>query len=254
MESCVFTPADPVGKLRWLAKVLADPALSTAARAIAAALVVRHNSKSGRLDPGAGDLAELAGLSVRGAQLARDRLVAGGYLEKERRRAGAKGQWNRTNAYRLAGLERSGAGEGRGAAGGRAVTSRGGRAVTSPEPLNLEPLNEQAKAISGEGEGGPGGAAAAELVEAGPGAGDQAPAWRRMREVLARKAAGSSWWRGFGSRLEGAALEAGVLTVRAPSSFVADFARREEWRLRDAALAAGLAAREVRIVVAAAGG
>lgn len=99
-----FGPADLIEKVKWLGRVYADPDLSASAKATAAAFFLRHNTRSGRLDPGAQDLAQLASLSRRGAQLARDQLISRGYLGKTERAAGPEGhRRNLTNAYRLEG-------------------------------------------------------------------------------------------------------------------------------------------------------
>lgn len=125
-----FRPLSPVAKLAWLARLCEDAGLSKAARLVALALATRHNSLTGRLDPGMADIARRAGLSRRGAQLARAELVRAGHLEATRRTAGDA---HRSTAYRLAGAAPPGA----------AAAPRPGVA-TAPEHCGPEPLKKPA--------------------------------------------------------------------------------------------------------------
>jgi hypothetical protein len=260
----VFEGASTVGKLQWLSRVLADrgagdrPKLSAQARAIAAALVVRHNSESGRLDPGIADLAALAGCCRRKAQMARDELVAAGYLVEEERRAGAR---NLSNAYRLVGAAeiRRGARPRLAAVDGRQVEDRErearqveDRPVETPIAASAEPELElevppPAAPIAASAE-----PARAPPPSAPPG-GRLAPAqWRAIRALL-EKAKGKAWSRAWLDPLEAGTVDAGgALRLEAPTRFIADWVRtREAGAILEAAERAGVALRSVRVEVAA---
>src|SRR6185312_9241929 len=88
-------PATLAQKFRWLGCVLANPDIQTGAKALAAALFFRHNSTTGRLDPGVRGLAQLTRLSESGVRDAMKQLQAAGTIEIIQRKTYGGG--NRTN-------------------------------------------------------------------------------------------------------------------------------------------------------------
>lgn len=237
MGDTVFTPIDLIEKVKWLGRVLEHPTLSAEAKAVAAALFHRHNTQTGRCDPGAEDLARLAGLSRRGAQNARDELVAAGFVEAIVRRVGDPERPRfLSNAYRLLGCAARTIKAAMAAPTPSAPDARGGSARRALEPKNPEP-KRTTDVLKFEKEGV--GSASA-------------PRMAQLIERLNRSQEGAQLARRW---LVGVALDAtepGVWRLAAPTRAVRDWLIQHAALLRAAVTAVDQAVDRIDIEVAAA--
>lgn len=232
MGTTVFEAVDLLEKVKWLGRVLEHPTLSPAARAIAAGLVHRHNTKTGRCDPGIDDLARLAGCKRRKAQMARDELVAAGFLQAVQRKVGdADRPRFLSNAYRLLGVAaRKVAAAVAGGAPG-ASDALGGGACPAPEPKKSEP----SKAGLEDGE---------KTAPAAP----PSPVLDRLKQALRRTREGAALADQWLARVVAVPDGADGLQLLAPSRLVASWLDRESDLLAKAARVAGVSVTGVGVL------
>lgn len=233
MGTTVFEPVDLLEKVKWLGRVLEHPDLSPEARAIAAAMFHRHNTKTGRCDPGMADLARLAGCCRRKAQMARDELVAAGFLEAIQRKVGdADRPRYLSSAYRLLGVAaRKVAAAVTGRAPGAADALGGGACSARQEPMNLEPSKTDLK----DGE---------KTASAAP----PSPVLERLKQALRRTREGAALADQWLARVVAVPDGADGLQLLAPSRVVVSWLDRESDLLAKAARLAGVSVTGVGVL------
>jgi hypothetical protein len=198
----ILEPLGASARMTWLRKIAGTAELTIGAKVVAAVLACGFDSERGRMKAGAIALAELGALSRRGFEIAREELVAAGFLV----RGAAAGVW------RFAGTPAADTAPGASApsgsssaapasahhAPGSARHAGGGGASDAPE----QSKSEQAK-------------------EPGAGAPDD---WGKIKGFL-RNYRGEAWL-GWLKNVEVSRIEDGRIELVVPNAFVREYLSR----------------------------